>query len=639
MKHIHLVLFFALITGIVHAQIYKPIVLAIPVQDGKTLAADLYTSDSTLAKPVILIQTPYNRLTYRARLSNPLAGGSTVPFDTAHYQYVVVDWRGFYGSVSAKVPGYDRGLDGYDIIEWIARRRWSNGKVGTYGGSALGMIQFQTARHRPPHLVCAVPMTKDYKTKYSDFYYGGDYREEHVASLDSLGFFKTSDILAHPTKDLFWTTVENQSDYPETFNVPMLLITGWYDHFPADVLRAFTDIRSRSESTVRGQHRLVIGPWLHGGIGNLEQGALTYPAAVNVDDSLTMLFFDHYLRGAANGWETGPVVRYYQLGDDEWRSSPAWPGSATQWDTLFFQQAGALTRSRPTLPAEADTFFSNPRTPAPAVGGSRFNPFDNTIPVGPQDQRALVENRSDVLVFSTEILSTPLTITGPVKVVLSLSSDRADADFCVRLCDVFPDGRSMLMTMGIRRARFRDSFSAPALMAPGQVYQVVVDLQDLALTVRPGHRLRVIVGSSLYPHFALNLNNGGAMYVAGDTLVVRNTIHRSSGAPSYVLLASSLPSSVTHHTEALPVTPMLEQNYPNPFNPSTTIRFSIPKSSHTQLRVYDLLGREVQTLVDEELAAGLHKTVLDASRYPAGVYFYRIQSGTDEQVKKMMLIK
>ena len=195
------------------------------------------------------------------------------------------------------------------------------------------------------------------------------------------------------------------------------------------------------------------------------------------------------------------------------------------------------------------------------------------------------------------------------------------------------------MTMGIRRARFRDSFSAPALMAPGQVYQVVVDLQDLALTVRPGHRLRVIVGSSLYPHFALNLNNGGAMYVAGDTLVVRNTIHRSSGAPSYVLLASSLPSSVTHHTEALPVTPMLEQNYPNPFNPSTTIRFSIPKSSHTQLRVYDLLGREVQTLVDEELAAGLHKTVLDASRYPAGVYFYRIQSGTDEQVKKMMLIK
>jgi predicted acyl esterase len=630
----------ATLAGVVaEAQVYHPIVLAIPVRDGNALAADLYTSDSTLAKPVILIQTPYNRLTYRIRVSSPLAGGSTVPFDTANYNYVVVDWRGFYGSVAASVPGYDRGLDGYDIIEWIAQRVWSNGKVGTYGGSALGMIQFQTARHRPPHLVCAVPMMKDYKTKYSDFYYGGDYRQEHVESLDSLGFFQTSAILAHPAKDLYWTSVENQSDYPETFSVPMLLVSGWYDHYPSDVLRAFTDICSRSELAVRGQHRLVMGPWLHGDMGDLDQGALEYPAAVNVDDSLAMLFLNHYLRGALNGWENGPVVRYYQLGDDQWRSAPSWPGTATRRDTLFFQEAGGLAQYRPAVLAGADSFAFDPRNPSPAVGGSRFNPFDKSILLGPQDQRALVESRNDVLVYSTDVLSMPLSITGPMKVVICISCDRTDTDFSIRLCDVFPDGRSMLMTMGIRRARFRDSFSTPERMIPGQVYQVVVDLQDIALTIKPGHRLRVIVSSSLYPHFALNLNNGGAMYVAGDTLSARTIVYRSSVSPSYVVLTTPSTAGVRPPAADVPISPELEQNYPNPFNPRTMIRYQVPAACNLILSVYDLLGREILVLAKGRRERGAYSVEFDSRGYASGVYLYRLQTDNVVRTRAMVLVK
>jgi putative CocE/NonD family hydrolase len=191
------------------ARIYYPI--TIPMRDGKSLAADLYTSDSNMAKPVILVQTPYNKDLYRLAINLPPQAGGTFPYDSLHYNYVILDWRGFYGSKSATVAGYDRGLDGYDAVEWIAAQRWCDGKVGTWGGSALGAIQFMTAKPHPPHLVGCVPLIKDYKTTYGDFYYGGDYRREHVTTLQALGLTDTTLILAHPTNDLLWQATERLS--------------------------------------------------------------------------------------------------------------------------------------------------------------------------------------------------------------------------------------------------------------------------------------------------------------------------------------------------------------------------------------------------------------------------------------------
>lgn len=237
----------------------------IPVRDGKTLAADLYSIDTTMTKPVILIQTPYNKNYYRlAVYIPPQAGGAAFPYDSVSYNYVILDWRGFYGSKNADVPNYDRGLDGYDAIEWIANQKWCNGKIGTWGPSALGVIQYQSAKHHPPHLVCSVPLVKDFKTKYSDYYYGGDFRKEHVESLMKLGFFASTDIITnHPDEDLTWSFIEKNSDYPDSISVPMLLISGWFDHFPDDVIRSFDDLRKRSDTKVRLQHKLMIGPWLH----------------------------------------------------------------------------------------------------------------------------------------------------------------------------------------------------------------------------------------------------------------------------------------------------------------------------------------------------------------------------------------
>jgi len=265
--------------------------IAIPTRDNKTLAADLYAPDTTKALPVILIQTPYNKNYYRTRVGVPEAGGSSFPYDSLHYNYVVLDWRGRFGSKDAEVPGYDRGLDGYDAVEWIARQKWSNGKIGTWGGSALGQIQFQTSRQRPPHLICSVPLIKDFKTKYSDYYYGGVFRKEHVESLAKLGFLSVQTILDHPTNDLVWRTVERNSDYPDEIAVPMLLISGWFDHFPDDVIRAFYDLRAKSATAVRPQHKLLFGPWLHTEVGKAQQGQLTYSNAVGVPDSIALRFF------------------------------------------------------------------------------------------------------------------------------------------------------------------------------------------------------------------------------------------------------------------------------------------------------------------------------------------------------------
>lgn len=613
--------------------------IAIPTRDNKTLAADLYALDTTKALPVILIQTPYNKNFYRTRVGVPEAGGSSFPYDSLHYNYVVVDWRGRFGSKDAEVAGYDRGLDGYDVVEWIAQQKWSNGKVGTWGGSALGQIQFQTARLHPPHLVCSVPLIKDFKTKYSDYYYGGVFRKEHVESLAKLGFLGVQTILDHPTNDLVWRVVENNSNYPDEIAVPMLLISGWFDHFPDDVLRAFYDLREKSATSVRAQHKLLMGPWLHTEVGKAEQGQLTFPNSVGAPDSMALRFFDYYLRNIPNGYERDPVMRYYQMGTNDWRVTNDWFALNSATTPLYLQAGGLLSLIKPAGSMAPDSFRYDPRRPSPAVGGSRFNPFDPTTPVGPQDLRQSVESRGDVLIYSTPVLDKSWVINGAIKVDLFVASNRRDTDFAVRLCEVYPDGRSMILTQGIRRMRFRNSYTNEELLTPGQVYQVTIELQNLALTVLPGHRLRIDITSSNYPHFDINLNNGGTLYVAGDTLIATNYVYHDAVRSSRVLLPMAAATSLRESTSASPANFQLDQNFPNPFNPATAIRFTLPQQEYVTLKIFDASGREVQTLISGNLAAGTHRIEFEAKNLASGIYFYRVQTGQIFIQKKMLIMR
>jgi putative CocE/NonD family hydrolase len=138
------------------------------------------------------------------------------------YNFVIADWRGFYGSASAYVANYNRGLDGYDLVEWIAQQTWSNGKIGTWGPSALGKIQYQTAKENPPHLTCCVPIVAFPQMTYQEYYPGGVYRTEYVQQLDNLGYGLSPWLLANPFYNFQWQYVESTTNYPSAIKVSFI---------------------------------------------------------------------------------------------------------------------------------------------------------------------------------------------------------------------------------------------------------------------------------------------------------------------------------------------------------------------------------------------------------------------------------
>lgn len=637
MKKILLILICLLSASNLFAEIISlQIPTRVETESKKYLEADLYTIDTTVAKPVIFIQTPYNKYFYRV-ISQlpPEASKNNNVFDTINYNIVTMDWRGFYASKEADSAGYDRGLDGYDAIEWIAAQSWCNGKIGTTGSSALGAIQFQTAKHNPPHLVCANPNVKDYKTLYSNYFYGGVYRKEHVEQLQSLGFTTTKLILSQYKYGPLWQFIEKNSDYAEDFEVPMLLISGWFDHYPADVMRAFHDIKNRSAENVRENHKLIFGPWLHSELGMEEQGELKFPNAVDIPKDAIMRFFDYWLLGAKNAWPMEPVIKYYQMGEDEWLTCENWYEEAKTLDTLYLYNGdsiGYVPNPIVTLVAAPDTIHYDPRDPSPTIGGSRFNPSDKDTPMGPLDIRESVESRNDVLVYSTEPLKKALRLKGKTQIELYVASDREDTDFSARLCDVYPDGRSIILTQGIIRMRFRDSFSKEELMKPGQVYQANIELSDLAHTFLPGHKLRLVVSSSNYPMFEINLNNGGELYTAGDTLTATNLLYADNSYHSRIILpvTERITSVKENHVSGLvPI-------YPNPASNYIYIDLSSIEEGIRKIKIIDIFGNTVKSINDNNNGDRIRLNLADM---PNGTYFLQIGTDFDRYVEKIVVVK
>ncbi|MDT8323318.1 MAG: CocE/NonD family hydrolase [Bacteroidota bacterium] len=621
--HPLLVLLLVLVPAFAAAQL--PFVeTAISMRDGRTLQADIYHNGGVTAKPVILVQTPYNKALYRIRLA--LSQNRTFPLDTMRYHYVFVDWRGFYASSAAAVPGYDRGLDGYDLVEWIAAQDWSNGKVGTYGGSALGIIQFQTARHHPPHLICAVPMIIDYRSEYSDYYYGGVLRREHVETLENLGFVTVDIITSRPVENAVWDFIKQENDYPGDIAVPLLMVSGWFDHYPSDILRAFADLRKRSDAGVRDMHKLIMGPWLHDGVDREQQGELVYPGSESVARDAALQFFDYHLHGAKNGWPLQPVLRYYQMGENRWEQTTHWDDAASAQQTWYLHADGSLSPQAAAADEAERHFTYDPTDPSPSHGGARFNPFDPSVDPGPRDIRALVEERDDVLLYTSSPLARDIRVRGAMSVDLHVRSDRRDTDFSVRLCDVYPDGRSVILTDGILRARFREGTDREVLLQEQTVAALRISLQDIAHTFLEGHRIRLVIGSADYPRFDINLNNGGEMYVAGDTLTARNSILHAAGNPSRLTLRTVHPLRARTLPPAAG-TAGIQSVHPQPFMPGAAgpLRIDCERSGgNAEILVVDMLGR-VRCRLPVPDGSGPATLTWDGrgrggSTLPAGVY-------------------
>jgi len=615
---------FLILNSVAFAQL-NPQVDSIPMSDGKKLAADVYIPIGCTSCPTILIQTPYNRILYHFGL--PLDIGLNL--NSSNYIFVVVDWRCFYGSTAACVATPDRGLDGYEVIQWITSQPWSDGKVGTWGPSALGVIQFQTAKKNPPGLICSVPIVASPVTSYFDYYPGGDLRTEYVQQLTALGYNMTT-VLAFPYYNIGWQISETNTDYPDSISVPMLMIGGWYDHNTDAVLKFFKEIRLQSQVGVRDKHRLLMGPWTHNAAANSPAavGALNYPLAQNWSDSLSLKFFDFHLRNISNGWNTTPYVNYFQMGEDTWQNDTAWNNPATSYK-LYMHSNVVLDNNAPTLTNDNIGMVYDPRDPSPTVGGPTLKA---TLQQGPYDQVPLVESRVDIVKFTTAVLYQNVRVHGKPKIYLHVSSDKKDTDFAARLTDVYPDGRSMLVADGIFRMRFRNGFTTndTASMINGQIYPIVIDMPNTAITFSAGHRIRVDITSSNYPRFDCNLNNGLQMYVAGDTSVAGQTIYFDSSHESYLSLPVA--DSTTNISEMLSDEKNKLTVYPNPA--VDFIYVIIQNNSLKKLELYDISGNRILVEENPEVVSKLA-----VGNLADGVYIVKLFTEKDVDVRKIVIIK
>ncbi|NUQ01243.1 MAG: CocE/NonD family hydrolase [Armatimonadetes bacterium] len=503
----------------------------VPMRDGVHLATDIYLPEEGDGPwPVILTRTPYNK-----------AGrGDLARFTTQGYAAVAQDSRGRFGSEGQNLPfmfdGWGAQQDGVDTARWIGQQPWCNGKIGTTGGSAGGITQLLTAAAEPPHYACQIIDVATASLYHDAARIGGAYGQALLDTwLRDNHFAPEAPALmrGHETYDEFWQALNALPRAAQT-TVPALLSGGWYDIFSQGTIDAFMARQYEGGAGARGNQKLLMGPWPHG--RRLTVGELTFPEqALRPPWPTEAEWFDHWLKGIDNQVNERPAVVYYAMGacgepgapGHEWRTSDTWPPACTP--TAWHLRAdGGLTPE--AAPAGERNYRYDPASPVPTRGGNNL-----TIPAGPMDQRP-VEGRPDVLVFTSAPLTAPLEITGRVTARLWVASSAPDTDFTVKLTDVYPDGRSMLVLDGIRRMKFRNGFKQPELLTPGQVYPVEVDLWSTSLVFNRGHRLRVVVSSSNYPRFDANPNTGAPAGQPTTPRVASNTLFLGGERPSQVIL-------------------------------------------------------------------------------------------------------
>lgn len=521
----------------------------VKMRDGKELAADVYLPVASGKYPCILIFTPYNKKLSGAALPEEDSTSGSGLFDREHYAYVIADWRGYYGSRDASVknsnvpPMRRNGQDGHDLVEWIAAQEWSNGKVGMWGPSALGRVQFATAAENPEHLVCIAPVVAACGERYSHYYRGGVLLDGHLSVMEKIGYAGIKLMVKKaPAYTGIWKIIERNLS-PSAINVPCLMIGGWFDTDVPEVLATFHDLSRDGGDKTRADLRLLMGPWTHTGAGkgDLQVGQVEFPDAADVSAKFAAQFFAFHLRGdTGNGWDKQPKVTFYQMHGGGWTIGDAWPPKTLQSQTWHLYKDGGLKAEAPAAKNESVSYDFDPTNPSPTIGGgnleSRFVRSGVNFKAGCHDQSDLL-GRSDTLVFTTDALQTDLAVQGAPQIRLYVSTDAPDTDFAVRLCDVDADGKSWLVGDGIRRLKFRESYSDPQLAEAGKTYELLITLDDTAWTFRRGHQVRILVSSSNAPRYAVNPNTGDDFMDYNTTpKTARNTVHLNADHPSALLL-------------------------------------------------------------------------------------------------------
>ena len=534
------------------------------MRDGLVLATDVYRDSDTERASVVLVRTPYNK---------DRVAGVARRFVAAGYVAVIQDCRGTGASEGKLIPYNNEGQDGYDTIEWISRQSWCNGRIGMWGSSYVGAVQWQAAVEKPPGLVTIVPRAT-WSNFYRNLYLGGVCRTSLIARwaagrdqpegatppadwdkvLMHLPLSETDQaigwsipwlkgIYMHPEPNGYWNRL-NLTDQITDLKMPIQHVVGYYDFFSRESVGNFMRMRNDArDSATRDQQQLILGPWDHGTIGGSKVGEVDFGPEARWDSVAANIdWFNRYLAKPAVNSKSFAPVRYFVMGDNQWREANNWPPAGHELTRFFLHSEGKantrrgngrLDRHAPTKSEPADTFKADPADPTPACPVTDSRPL-HAATWAPVDQRP-IEDRDDVLVYRSEPLTQPLTFAGNAEAQLSVSASTPDADWAVRLIDVHPDGFAQNLAVGIIRGRYRDSELHPKPLTAGKFYSVKIDLGPVAATIARGHRLQVDVSGAYFPLFDRNTNTGEGP-TGKRTLVSTEKVYHDKTHLSYVLL-------------------------------------------------------------------------------------------------------
>ena len=542
----------------------------IPMRDGVQLGATLYRPEQEGRFPAIVFRTPYGKD------QNSAAAEFALKSAKQSYLAFLVDVRGRYSSDGSFEAYRNEKRDGYDTIEWIARFPQCNGKVGTYGRSYPGYVQWLALSQAPPSLQTAVPeMTPIHSHHF--FYVGGAFTyswfdwfavnilpdlrrragdrsgpwEETEAAqrwnaekmkwynyrpLRENPFLRKYapyyyDWLTHPEKTGFWEFASVEKDFPK-IKSPVLLISGWYDNVYGTIgaTEGFNKMRTEAGSTeARENTRLILGPWTHGTISvqKTDIGILDAGLSAGMDyQGILLTWFDRWLKGRPV--EPLPAVSIFVMGDNRWRSETEWPLSRAHETSFYLHATKTLSIARPGQEA-SNKYVFDPKQPIWDPSYEQSLPFDQKE----------IESRPDVLVYSSEPLTEDLEVSGQIVAELFVTSSARDTDFSITLCDVFPDGKSVnlhSLDAGFLRMRYRNGFDKPELIEPGKIYKIRIDTLYTSNLFQKGHSIRLQISSSKTPHYDPNPNTGTDLATETRLIPATQTIYLDENHPSRLLL-------------------------------------------------------------------------------------------------------
>ncbi len=497
--------------------------------DGTLLATDVYLPVGVGPWPVVVTRTPYD-------IRDPGHYGTWCRTLSNHgYACVAQDARGCGRSGGTYTAFRADRSDGRDTILWINQQSWCNGAIASAGGSAMGITGYAMAATAPPGLQClfAAMATPDMFRHF--FILNGALRWELLANF----MVESPELFQDAIEHRVWSE-EGWAEYDYlpsdvSINVQALHFGGWWDLMSQGTLDAFQHYQSHGEPAAAGAQRLIMGPWHHFSLAtewmaqpepeDRMTGELRYPDNAFPGDwpfagdtwQLLLDWRATCLRDENTEAASWPAVRVYLMGavgeenapGNRWLEFATWPPSSNSTPYHLTQGYG-LSRTVPgpgELPLRID-----PEDPVPTLGGANrhgeFEVAGRPMGVGPYDQRE-VEAREDVLSFTGDALRHPLTVVGPIRCRVWIRPDTLDLDLSARLTDVYPDGRSMLVTDGIQRARMRCGDDRECLLEPGVPVEIEVDLWSTAYVFSAGHRIRLDLAGSNWPRFEVNPNHGG----------------------------------------------------------------------------------------------------------------------------------